>query len=178
MSIEDIIKEDSSFSESAFIAKVDNTFIMLLTAIMTDNMPRVEHKISDVLYQKYKGIVDDLNKQNKRQMYDELNVKSTNITDINITEDKYIINVLLTSRYMDYRVDKISGNFVDGENTMRIEKDNYLTFEKIRNGKSEGAAKKCPGCGANIDANNTGVCSYCGAIYNTKDYDWILTDLK
>ena len=38
--------------------------------------------------------------------------------------------------------------------------------------------KKCPSCGANIDSNNTGICSYCGTSYNLEDYDWILTDIK
>lgn len=178
MTIDELIKEDSSFSESGFIAKVDNTFIMLLTAIMTDNMRRVEHKLSPELFEKYKKMVEGLNQNNERQMYDELNVKSTSIESIEKLEDKYVIKVLLTSRYMDYIVDKSSGDYKSGVNDHRVEKDNYLTFEKKISAKSEGAAKYCPGCGANVDANSTGVCPYCGATYDTANYDWILTDLS
>ena len=178
MTIDELIKEDSSFSESGFIAKVDNTFIMLLTAIMTDNIRRVEHKLSPELFAKYKSIIDELNKNNERQMYDELNVKSTSIESIEKLEDKYVIKVLLTSRYMDYIVDKSTGDYKSGINDHRVEKDNYLTFEKRINAKNEGAAKYCPGCGANVDANSTGVCPYCGATYDTATYDWILTDLS
>ena len=39
---------------------------------------------------------------------DELNVKSTEITNIEITDTKYIITVRIISRYMDYIVDKAS----------------------------------------------------------------------
>ena len=178
MSIEELIKEDSSFTESGFLAKVDNTFIMLLTAIMTDNMTRVEHKISKELFDKYCNIVNENNLNNERQMYDELNVWSTEIQSIEKTNDKYIIHVLLKSRYMDYKIDKTTAVYKSGVNDHRIEKDNYLTFEKSVNAKDESSARKCPGCGANIDANSTGKCSYCGAIYDTASYDWVLTELN
>ncbi len=42
----------------------------------------------------------------------------------------------------------------------------------------EGMSRKCPGCGASIDANNSGVCPYCGTVYNTEDYDWVLTGIE
>lgn len=178
MGIEELINKDSTFSESGFIAKVDNTFIMLLTAIMTDNMQRVKHKISDDLFLKYSNILNELNKNNVRQMYDELNVKSTKILSINQDSDKYIIRVLLISKYMDYKIDKTTLKLVSGFNDHRIEKENYLTFEKSINAKVEGTARKCPGCGANIDANNTGKCAYCGTIYDSISYDWILTSIN
>ena len=178
MNINDLIKEDSSFSESGFIAKVDNTFIMLLTAIMTDNLRRVEHKISKELFDKYKDMLANLNSKSERQMYDELNVKSTSIESIEKTSDKYIIKVLLTSRYMDYIVDKETGDYKSGINDRRIEKDNYLTFEKSINAKSDDIVKYCPGCGANVDTNSTGVCPYCGTTYDTKTYDWVLTSIN
>lgn len=177
MSIEEFIQKDNTFSENSFIAKVDNTFIMLLTAIMTDNLQRVEHKISSELFKHYSNVISQLNANNERQLYDELNVKKTSIEKIEQVENKYRIYVLLTSRYMDYRVNKTTGNFKSGNNTSRIEKDFYLTFEKNINVKNEQNAKKCPGCGANIDVNFSGKCDYCGAIYDTENYGWILTSI-
>ena len=47
MSIEELVNEDSSFNESKFIANVDNTFIMMLSAIITNNLKKVDHKIGD-----------------------------------------------------------------------------------------------------------------------------------
>lgn len=178
ISINELIEMDKTFSESAFIAKVDNIFIMFLTAIMTDNLKRVKHKLSDELYSKYELLLNDLNSKNQRQMYDELNVKTSKIHSINILDDKYIINVLLTARYMDYVIDKINGDYVSGINDRRIQKDYYLTFEKYINAKIENAARKCPTCGASANANSTGICSYCHSVYNTKDYDWVLVGIK
>lgn len=177
MTIEELVKKDSTFSKSSFIAKVDNTFIMLLTSIMTNNMSRVKHKIDDRLFNKYYNYVDELNKKNQRQMYDELNVKSSTITNITEDDNNYIINVKLISRYMDYIVDKTNFKIISGNNKSRVEKENTLIFKKIKNAKNESIAKKCPGCGANVNTNNNGICSYCGTAYNTYNYDWILEEI-
>ena len=178
MMINELIEKDTTFSQSSFIAKVDNTFIMLLSSIMMKDIDRVKHKISDDVYNIYKNYVNELNKNNEIQMYDELNVKSTEILNITETDSKYIIEVLLISRYMDYVIDGTTRQYKRGINTQRIEKNNYLTFEKLKDTKQQGAIKKCPGCGASIDFNNTGICEYCLTSYNTKDYDWILTNIR
>ena len=178
INVNELVELDKTFSESAFISKVDNIFIMLLSSIMTDNLKRIKHKLNDELYCKYETILRDLNDRNERQMYDELNVKTSKIEYINIYNDKYIITVLLTARYMDYIVDKNTGEYISGINDRRIERDYYLVFEKNINTKIESFARKCPSCGASANTNNTGVCSYCHTIYNTEDYDWILTEIK
>ena len=169
---------DEKFNETEFLSKVSNTYIMILTAIMTDNIKRVEHKISPSVKEQLLKITEELNRKNLRQMYDELNVKNIVIKQKSEKEDHYEITVLLTSRYMDYQVDKTTGKYVSGINTERIEKEHNLTFSKIKDAKETGIIKECPNCGASIDSNNTGICPYCRSVYNLKDYDWILTEIK
>ena len=169
---------DEKFNETEFLSKVSNTYIMILTAIMTDNIKRVEHKISPSVKEQLLKITEELNRKNLRQMYDELNVKNIVIKQKSEKEDHYEITVLLTSRYMDYQVDKTTGKYVSGINTERIEKEHNLTFSKLKDAKEIGIIKECPNCGASIDSNNTGICPYCRSVYNLKDYDWILTEIK
>lgn len=178
MNINQLTEKDSSFSETSFISKVDNTFVMYLTAISTNNLPRVKHKIGEELYNETLEIIKGLDKQNLIQMYDELNVKETKIIDISEIDNFYIINVKLTSKYLDYKIDKLTGNYVSGNNKSRIELDNYLTFAKYKNTQQHQIISKCPGCGVNIDYNNTGICSYCNTTYNLEDYDWIMINIK
>lgn len=178
MEIKELIKEDNTFSESSFLSKVDNTYIMLLSAIMTDNMPKVKHKISSDLYEEYSAFLQELNSKNYSQLYDELNVKSSRIINVTKTDKKYIIEVELISRYMDYLIDKTTKKYISGINDHRIEKINYLTFEKLINAKDLDVIKRCPGCNASIDSNRTGICEYCGTSFNLVDYDWILTSIN
>ena len=176
--MDELLKLDPTFSLSTFLTKADNIYVMLCTSIMTNNLNRVAHYISDELYDEKKSYLDKLNSENVIQMYDELNVKSTNVLNVEITDDKYIITVELISRYMDYKIDKTTRKYVSGNNTSRIEKVNKLVFTKKRTFTKLGTARSCPKCGANMDLNNTGVCKFCGSIFEQDDHDWILTKIN
>ena len=82
--------------------------------------------MSNVVSIKGESLKNDLNSKNLRHMFDELNVKSTMITEIYKDSEKYTIEVLLISRYMDYFVDKTTNKFVSGNNSYRIEVNNNL----------------------------------------------------
>lgn len=175
--MDELLLLDKDFNEAMFKTKVDNVFVKLLTSVMLDELDNVKHFINDVVYNKYKEYINKLNSHNHRQMYDELNVKSTEIRNVEITDDKFIITVDVISRYMDYLVDKDNGNFVSGEKTKRIERNYILVFEKYRDTFKQKMARTCLGCGNNIDVNNSGKCSYCGRIYDLDKYDYILTGI-
>ncbi len=173
--LEELKKLDNTFTESMFKAKVDNIFVLMMSSIMFRDITRVSASLSENMRVYIKNRIDELLNNNEIQMYDELNVKHTEITNFQILEDRYVIEVLLTSRYMDYRIDSTTKKFKSGNNSSRVEKRNRLIFEEKRNHKSLGIAAKCPSCGANIDYNYSGVCEYCKAQMPKEDYDWILT---
>lgn len=173
----ELLRLDPSFNEQMFITKVNNVFIMLYSAIMMDDLDRVRHFISSDLEEKYEKILKELNEKNQRQMYDELNVKITTIKNIEILDDSVIINVDIISRYMDYLVDKSTNQYIRGINDHRIQKTNHLKFRKKIGSNYKDIAQKCPGCGANINVNATGKCTYCGTIFDAENYDWILISI-
>ena len=177
-SIEELTRLDSEFTESGFKAKVDNTFIMILSGIIDRDMKKVQHKISNELYERYNLLVEQLKNNKEIQMYDELNVKNTFIKDINITDTSYIITVKLVSRYMDYIIDENTKKYKRGINTYRVEHDNTLIFVKRRDAKKMGVIRQCTYCGASIDFNSNGICSFCRKPFETEKYDWVLTSLE
>ena len=173
----ELINLDPTFTESSFKTKVDNIFVMLHMALMTDNMKRVEHFINDDVSKMFTARLAELNNNNERQMFDELNVKSTEIIKVDITDEKYIVTVRIISRYMDYIVDKTTGNFKRGNNTSRVEKSNVLVFEKLRSAKTQGVVRFCPNCGHPMDVNKSGYCEFCHSTYNQENYDYVLTSI-
>lgn len=166
------------FNEAMFKTKVDNIFVKLYTCIMKGDLTDVRHFISEELYNNYINKINELISHNKRQMYDEINVKNTMIINRKILEDKEIIDVEIVSRYMDYIIDINNGDLISGDDTRRIERRNILRFEKKLNTKDFGIVRKCPGCGASINVNNTGKCEYCDTIFNLDDYDYILVSIN
>lgn len=132
------------FNEAMFKTKVDNIFVKLYTCIMKGNLTDVRHFISEELYNNYINKINELISHNKRQMYDEINVKNTMIINRKILEDKEIIDVEIVSRYMDYIIDINTGDLISGDDTRRIERRNILRFEKKLNTKDFGIVRKCP----------------------------------
>ena len=168
----------NEFNEDMFKTKVDNIFVKLFTSIMMGNLDDVKHFISDDVRKKYQSYINDLSNGNERQMYDELNVKNTKILNRKEFDDKEVVEVEITSRYMDYIINIDTGETIKGDDTRRIEKRNVLTFEKKKDTKDIKLVRKCPGCGASISVNTSGKCEYCGTIFNQEDYDYILTDIQ
>ena len=178
MDTTEILKVDPSFNEAMFKTKVDNMFIMLLSSIMQGNLDKVRHFLGEELEEKYDKQIKELNDNNQKQMYDELNVKNTTINNITITEEKIIIDVTIISKYMDYIVDKDTFDYISGINDRRVEKTNHLIIEKKIQTKDIKSVRKCPGCGASISVNTSGKCEYCGSIFNQEAYDYVITSIE
>ncbi len=169
---------ETDFNESMFITKINNIFIKLFTNIMLDNLKEVDHFISDEVYNYAQDIINKAKDIHGIQMFDELNIKNSMITDYDVTDDNLIIKVLLVAKYLDYIIDIDSKEKIRGDDYQRKEQTYELTFIKKRKTKNQEISRKCPGCGAPISVNTSGLCAYCGSIYNQEDYDWILKNIK
>ena len=51
--LNELIELDSTFSESKFKTKVDNIFVMLHISIMTNDLERVKHFLSNEVYKNF-----------------------------------------------------------------------------------------------------------------------------
>lgn len=131
---------DKNYNESMFITRVNNIFIKLFTGIMFNNLDDVRHNISDNVYNYALNIIEENKKNNLRRMYDELNIKSTDIDKIYNDDNYYIIEVIITARYLKYFIKLDSGNYVSGDRNNRILEHYKLIFKKTRNTKEQ---KKC-----------------------------------
>lgn len=175
MSREELIEKDSTFSESQFLREADNTFIIVLSSIMIDNIERVKYMIGEELYQKYSELLDKLNSENQRQMYDEMNIKLTHIEEISEDEENLIIKVLLISRYKEYIANKLTLKYISGNKDTKITKYNRLTFTKKKAFNSSDK-KICKSCGKeNPIAAQT--CESCQKEFET-NIGWLLTNLE
>lgn len=175
---DNLVKEDKNFSEATFKAKADNIFIQLYTAVMKQDLKHVKHVVSDEVYAKYERRINALKERNEIQIYDELNVSDTNITNVVENENEFVLYVNLLTKYLDYVINRETRAFIRGNKDVREEKRVNLVFTKSKQVKELNIARTCPSCGANLDLNKTGVCPYCGSIFELKEYDWILTQVN
>lgn len=173
--LQNLLKQDSNFSESKFKSKVENEFVQIKLSIVTGKTEKIHHFVNEKTYNKILAKVE-LDKQNNRiQLYDELNVADIRLVNIEELVDCFKIEVSLHSKALEYYISRDTRKFISGDRNRRSEKINKLIFTKMKNVAEMGAARKCPSCGANIDVNKNGQCEYCGSIYKLQNYDWVIT---
>ena len=163
--------------DSILKSKFSNIFINLLYSIMINDITKVRHFLSDEVASEIEKIIERNKSNNEKQMYDELNVKDIMLTSRETTSTKEIINVTIISRYMDYIIDADTGEYKRGVKDYRVERSNYLTFERYLNAKDRPILFKCPNCGADMDINNSGRCNFCREVVDLSDYEYILTQI-
>lgn len=174
--IQKLEKIDKSFSEGTFLTKVDHIFIMILNGIMDNDMTSVKHYLSKNIYDKLCEMTEKYKSMNVTRLFDEMNVSSTKITNINITDTEILVNVTIESKYMDYLIDE-NGNFLSGVNDHRIVKNHNILFSKKRNATNLSEIRRCPNCGASLDLNDSAVCKYCSQPFDMSDYDYIIKEI-
>ena len=174
--IEELQKYDKDITRATFLTKVDHIFIMLLSAIMENDLSSVKHYLSEDVYNYFDELVESYKRDKVIRLFDEMNVKYTDIVDYNVTDDELNIIVNLTSRYMDYFIDE-DGNFASGINDHRIELEHKITFTKKLKAKDLGELRRCPSCGHSLDINASGLCPYCGQTIDMSEYDYIITKI-
>ena len=169
---------DETIDNTKFLSKVDNIYISLVCGVMFDELDNVKHKVSDEVYKKFETICLNNKTRNYSTIYEELNVKSTDIIKITKDEEKITVYVELVSGYIGYTLNNVTGDVVIGNKYNKNFHRYTLVLEKNVNAKTMKASVHCPKCGNPIDYNADGTCNYCGAVFNTEDLDYILTSIE
>ncbi len=174
--INEIIKYDTNFDESIFLTRIDHVFIMILDAIMERDMSSVSHYLSDDVLNKFTSLVNEYLNDGKIRLFDEMNIKESNIESVNVSEDKINITCRIVTRYMDYFINE-DGDYISGINDHRVENTHYVVFSKRLDASELKAARRCPNCGHTLDINASGICPYCNGVFNMEKYDYIVTSM-
>ena len=173
-----LLNEDKDYSESKFKSKVENEFVQIKLAMVTGKTEKIKHFVNDQTYEKIVNKVEEDTKNNRIQLYDELNVANIDIQNIEEYEDRFEIKVQVYSKAYEYFIDKETKKFISGNKNDRVEKYTNIVFAKVKNAKKLSTLRRCPTCGANVDVNANGRCNYCHTIFDLEKYDWIITSME
>ncbi len=174
--LEEIKKYDKEFVESEFITKADHIFIMILNAIMENDLSTVKHYLSEDVYNHFDKLVNKYIEEHVIRLFDEMNVKSNDIVDSYVDDNGINVVVKIVSRYMDYFINE-DGDYIRGVNDHRVELDHEVIFTKRLDTKQLGEVRRCPSCGHSLDINASGLCPFCNQTIDMKDYDYIVTSI-
>lgn len=177
MTVQEFKEYDHSFDGTNFITKVNNIIVKYFNSITLNEIDKVDHFVGDKVFETGKRIIKDAEDNGCVHMFDELNIRGTNINSIDMDENAYYIHVRTELLYMDYMLDKKTGKLVSGDNSKRTSHLMIMTFKKNRNATEQTLVRTCPTCGASLNTNNTGICEYCHTVYDQENHDWVLEEI-
>lgn len=163
-----IFAVDSKFSKEDFYAWVKHLYSTILEALDKENPVMLRRFESDYLYQRHIALFEDIKASGAS--ISNYAIKGVLLKDFKIEGDKEILVVALSASI----------------NKVNIYDDNYksyiLTFARKKGVKTTGTLLEketnCPNCGAVLDLDDHGVCSYCHTTVSNGDFGWILIDMK
>jgi hypothetical protein len=144
---------------------------MLLNAISKENISMVDHYLDNSLTEKYKKIIENNIKNNKKQVF-----RQPNISNIyTMQENEQYITFQATVKYISYYVNRKTNKLIEGDDKTRITKTVVLKFRK--NNVASKTLYNCPSCGAGLNINSTAICTYCNAPLDERFSQYVLCSI-
>jgi len=174
----DAIKtHDPAFDQAAFVADVERSFFVVQQA-WSERKPELSRRVmADGIWQQHRMQIDQYTAEHRHNMLDNLAIGNAAVVAAHSDQTYDTITVRILAASADYDVDDASGKVVRGNrNTSEWTEDWVYQRSADATTKSSGTlSAHCPNCGAPLDLDLAGVCSYCKAPIMSGKYDWVLT---
>jgi hypothetical protein len=169
---------DPAFDDAAFVGRVERVFFVVEEA-WSELKPDMSRQVmADALWQQHKAQIEQYQSQGRRNVLDNLSVGRADIVAAHSDDSYDTITVRLLAAAADYDIDVASGKVVRGDRRVSEFMEDWI-FQRSSKAttRADGGtmSKRCPNCGAPLDVDLAGVCSYCKAPVMSGAYDWVLT---
>ncbi|GAC1340026.1 MAG: hypothetical protein NVSMB29_08330 [Candidatus Dormibacteria bacterium] len=179
--LEAIRAHDPGFDENAFLARSERVFFVVQQAWSQCNPMLSRQVMADGIWQQHKAQIDNYIAMGRRNLLDGLAIGNARITGAHTDASFDTVTVRIRAASADYDVDVRSGQIVRGGAQMQEWQEDWLfqrsskAVTKPQGGLGE---QRCPNCGAPLDVDLAGVCSYCKASVMSGAYDWVLSRIE
>lgn len=186
--LEKILAVDGNFSKTQFKSYVRTLFMLFQKAWSNNNYRALRALEADSLYFEHKARIEDLIADNCYDRRENIGIRGCLLKEFKVEGDKEILIVALTARMtrsFDGDVFKSKDWF---ENRFVKFDDNMgnvpyvMTFMRNKGVKTKTgvplATSNCSNCGAVINVDDNGICTYCNTSLVSGEVDWVLVDIK
>jgi hypothetical protein len=167
---------DPAFDQQAFLERARRTFTLAQQAWSDRNLAAVRPFMGQGTYLSWESQIGQMAKRHQKDVVTNVVVKGSEI--VRAVRGPYEhLTVRFDASCVDYTIDDRTGAVVSGTKKGDAFTE-YWTFE--RSGTTTTLQKdgvleqKCPNCGAPLNVNAIGECTYCKAAVTNGTYDWVL----
>jgi predicted lipid-binding transport protein (Tim44 family) len=175
--IDAIKQHDPAFDQAAFIADVERSFFLVQQA-WSERRPELSRRVmADGIWQQHRLQIEQYEQQHRRNMLDNLSIGNADVVAAHSDQSYDTITVRILAASADYDVDDASGKVVRGNRNVDTWTEDWV-YQRSSDATTKPSgtlSAHCPNCGAPLDVDLAGVCSYCKAPVMSGKYDWVLT---
>jgi predicted lipid-binding transport protein (Tim44 family) len=172
----EILAHDPAFSRDDFMAAATRMFYVVQKA-WSEASPGLSRQVmADSLWQSHKMQIDQFLANGTRNRLDGLAIQVQSLVGAGIDEDSEYLVVRFFVSSADFTVDG-AGKTISGSTVAENWSEDWV-FERDKDAKTKKGngtlASRCPNCGAALDLDPAGICTYCRQPALT-GADWVLT---
>ena len=166
-------REIEQFKTKEFMEWIKESFIGFQNAFSNNDLKKLMYLESSLLFERDSEIIRANIAAKRREVRDCIIINYIKILEYQKAEDREILKVSMEN----YVYDVLTKEIISGVKEYKKTNKYILTFGKL--GINENKTKiKCMGCGASLNISATGKCEYCGNIYYSELYNWLIEDIE
>lgn len=168
---------DPKFDVEVFLSRAGNTFLTAQKAWSDRDLAAVRPYMGQGAYLSWESQIGSMVKRHERDVMDQVQIKSAVVARA-VKGPYEHITVRFHATAVDYTINDQTGAVLQGDKQAEGFKE-FWTFERssgtqtLVDGKGV-MQQTCPNCGAPINVNAIGECTYCKAAITNGTYDWVL----
>jgi predicted lipid-binding transport protein (Tim44 family) len=176
-----IAAADPAFAPDAFLKRCASAFDALQTAWQARDLEAARGFMSPGLYFAWSAQVDQLKEQHRKNVLEGLRIDG--ISPVGVVHGTVFDDVMvrIDATCADYEIDETTGRIAFGDKRPEPFTE-YWTFQRgvgvATTGKAGTLEKQCPNCGAPLNVNAVGECTYCKAAVTSGKFDWVLSRIE
>ena len=120
------------------------------------NYDALREMCTDELAESYISQLDTLKLKNGKNIMSDFNPIDIKITSAKLDNDLISVVVYANITFYDYVINEKTGEVIRGNKSRKVNNHYIMTFVVANE-----SITKCPGCGAELKMNTSGVCEYC-----------------
>jgi uncharacterized tellurite resistance protein B-like protein len=171
---------DPAFSEQAFYKRVAGAFLKIQQAWSQQNLNTVRPFVSDGIYERFSLQIQEQQDLRYRNVMENVVVKNIVLAQAISDEFFDLLSVRVEASATDYRISLDSGKRIAGSTQQEtfVEYWTLLRRRGVKTSDRPGLIEgHCPNCGADIELNQSAICSSCDSLLRSGQYDWVLCEI-
>ncbi|HMV77375.1 MAG TPA: zinc-ribbon domain-containing transport protein, partial [Leptospiraceae bacterium] len=176
---------DPEFDENEFLEKVKRTFEKLTLAWISGNMKPARSIVSAGVFGRFRTQLEIMKEDGTVNVMKDWKIRDLKIISVQSSKNLFTVDVALSAEARDVNVSASLSQEERERLVSRADLQSYTeiwSFIRAKNAKTKKQSgllfDSCPKCGSSAgNSADVNKCSYCGTIYNSGEYDWVLSEI-